>query len=68
MENNFDKQLYEDIGYIKAEIGKISTLETKIDCLDNKVQKIQNKMNWLKGIAAAIGVMVSVVYNYLFNK
>lgn len=49
----FDKQLYEDIGAIKAHVAKIPQLEAKVD-------NVQKKVDRMYGWAAGAGAMVTV--------
>ena len=63
MENGFYKDKAWELLMSELKEMKSDIKETRSD-----VVEIKKKIWWLKGIAAAVGVAVSVAYNYLFGK
>lgn len=59
--NNFDKQLYEDIGYIK---GKVE----KIDAMEKDLKHLKKKINFMYGWAAGVAGVVSIIFFMIKEK
>ena len=54
----FDKQLYEDIGYIRRAVEDIGKAQIGIDV---RLRCVEKKMNRILGYATAVGAMGSFV-------
>ncbi len=68
MSTEEDRKLYEDIGYIKGKVEKLSCIEKKIDDLDARMDKIEGRMSWVFGWAAGVAGVVSLVGTYFWQK
>jgi hypothetical protein len=58
MPNN---QLFEDIGYIKAKVEKI-------DSMDCRLEKIEKQVNWIYAYAAGVAMVFSIMFAYIKDK
>ena len=54
-------QLYEDIGYIKAQVEKIDTLDERLQKVENRVSNI---LGWASGAGAVAGVIFTFVKDW----
>jgi len=53
-----DKQLYEDIGYIRARVERIPEIE-------KEMKRINKKVNFIYAWASGVAFSVSLVYFYI---
>lgn len=56
-----DHQLYEDIGYIKAQVEKIDELDSR---LRNVEKKVSNILGWASGAGAVAGLAFTFVKDW----
>lgn len=68
MDSQSERQLFQDIGYIKAKVGDIDCLKDDVKDINKRVSSINLRVKWIFGWASGVAVMASFIVAFIKAK